>query len=230
MEESEKILERFNTHRFKREQPHTKEALLGAIEYFVGLGKPIEFVMYWGKGDRDSIAGPEKEAIGLLLEMKNEIQSAYKKGAHITFIFTDTHAQLNGYALQGISSYYESLADCAGQSGITLEKMSSITPFYEKLLEEQVATVELSSDFAAILAAASEKHYKNSHSEFGAKMYYLQNQLERIAIEDKYPKSIFLTYNNSDWNPILPNKLPIFYMHSLRKGIGIKPWFAEKNL
>ena len=37
--------------------------------------------------------------------------------------------------------------------------------------------------------------------------------------------SIFITFNGSEFRCLFPERLPIFYMYSLRRGVSVKPWF-----
>src|SRR5260370_41864797 len=51
------------------------------------------------------------------------------------------------------------------------------------------------------------------------------NMVERRAVELAFPRSIFITFNCSELRSLFPEHLPIFYMYSLRRGTGVKPWF-----
>ena len=65
--------------------------------------------------------------------------------------------------------------------------------------------------------------------EQGAWDYYKMNMVERQVIELFFPGSIFVTFNGSDHRELFPNKLPIFYMYSLKRGFGDKPWFLTED-
>jgi hypothetical protein len=49
--------------------------------------------------------------------------------------------------------------------------------------------------------------------------------IEKRAVEFAFPRSIFITFNGSEFRSLLPKSLPIFYMYSLRRGVSVKPWF-----
>ncbi len=57
-------------------------------------------------------------------------------------------------------------------------------------------------------------------------MRYLQmNMVEKRAVQFAFPHSIFVTFNGSEFRSLFPERMPIFYMYSLRRGMSVKPWF-----
>ena len=59
--------------------------------------------------------------------------------------------------------------------------------------------------------------------------YFATNMREKLAVEKEYPDSVFTTFNGSAMRMLFPNNLPIFYMYSLKKGFGVKPWFMNDH-
>jgi hypothetical protein len=55
------------------------------------------------------------------------------------------------------------------------------------------------------------------------------NMIERRAVELAFPRSIFVTFNGSEFRGLFPQRLPIFYMYSLRRGVSVKPWFLSTD-
>jgi hypothetical protein len=66
-------------------------------------------------------------------------------------------------------------------------------------------------------------------AEQGARTYFEMNMVERQVIELFFPSSVFVTFNGSDHRELFPEKLPIFYMYSLKRGFGVKPWFLNDD-
>jgi hypothetical protein len=66
--------------------------------------------------------------------------------------------------------------------------------------------------------------------EQGAAKYYRMNMVERRAVELAFPRSIFITFNGSKLRGLLPERLPIFHMYSLRRGVAVKPWFLPAEI
>jgi len=222
------ILDSFNTWKFKREQPNTPEKVMESILKNIRAKTPINFVMYWGKGEKDIVGNEEIEAIKYLDEMLNQIKVMYLPGVKTTFIFTDTHAELNGYSKNKIQKYYDSVEKLAKRYDIESLYLSQLAKYNEENLFIQIENAKINPELFATLKDSSEKHCKKLKDHaLGAKLYFLQNQIEKKEIEKKFAGSIFLTYNGSNLNEILPTELPIFYMYSMRKGTSIKPWFEN---
>jgi asparagine synthase (glutamine-hydrolysing) len=224
---AQKILESFNTWKFKKEQPNTSDKIMLSILQSIRKKEPIKFVMYWGKGDRDTISEIDLMAIERLLDFRTMIEKEYTKGTELTFIFTDNHARLNGYGTEGTDAYFNSVRSEAEKHGIKNILLSELVEYNEENISKDVESVEINDELLNNLVKSSERHYRNSENNHlvGAKIYYLQNQLERKAVEQKFNDNIFLTYNGNEVDGILPTKLPIFYMYSYKKGSSEKPWF-----
>lgn len=223
---TKEIIRGFNTWKFKREQPNTEEKLFNNILNQITNKKPIRFIMYWGKGEKN-IAN---ESDILALEYLKELFKPIKEGIKIIFIFTDTHAELNGYSKNEIKKYYDSVDTLIKKYDIDSLYLSKLVEYNEKDLLDKVDDLEIDSDLLEILENSSRKHNKRlSDHNLSAKLYYLQNQIEKKTLEENFSNSIFLTYNGSSMDSIFPTKLPIFYMYSIKRGTSTKPWFSEDN-
>lgn len=221
------ILDSFNTWRFKREQPKTEAKLFEVILRAVRSKKPIQFVMYWGKGEREFAGEKEQSAILYLQEMAEAIREKYATGVNITFVLTDTHAELNGHTKSHIENYFDSVRKLAQEAGFKTSYLSELASFDEQRLIEKKNIVEINKELEKHLVQSSTRHCKRYDAETGAKLYYLQNQIEKVEIEKSFADNIFLTYNGSEFDDILPIGLPTFYMYSLEKGKSVKPWFED---
>lgn len=224
------ILDTFNTWKYKREQPNTEEKINQLILKQITENKPISFVMYWGKGDRNSISDIEDAALQYVSDMLKPIQQIYKQYIQLTLVLTDTHAELNGYSTVTIQGYFDSVRTLVAEYDfIETILMSELVPYQEEILL-QVAGKIADADIPNVFYSSSEKHFqKYSDVQLGAKLYYLQNQIEKSAIEKHFSDCIFMTYNSSKWDGIHPIGLPIFHMYSLKKGTSVKPWFVDST-
>jgi asparagine synthase (glutamine-hydrolysing) len=224
---AQKVLDSFNTWKFKKEQPNTEEKLIESILQNIRKKQPIKFVMYWGKGDREYVSDIDLMAIERLLDFKSFIKKEYPKGVELTFIFTDNHAKLNGYSSEGATAYFNSVRKEVEKHGIKNILLSELVEYNEDKISKDADNVLINDDLLNNLVKSSERHYKHPENNYlvGAKIYYLQNQFERKAVEQKFGDNIFLTYNGNEVDGILPTKLPVFYMYSYRKGFSEKPWF-----
>ena len=226
---AKKVIDSFNTWSFKREQPKSKESLVENILLHIKKKEPIKFIMYWGKGDRDIISNLELDAIKYLVNFCETIKKEYVYGVELTFIFTDTHAAINGYDAKSTKIYFESTKNLIDKYKIKSLYLSEIVSYKQEDILNKLSSTKIDESLFDNLKNSSEKHCKNFNNnyEICAKVYYLQNQLEKKKVEERFQDYVFLTYNGSDLNKILPIKLPIFYMYSLKKGFSDKPWFYQ---
>lgn len=221
---AENVLRSFNTWHFKREQPSDPGLMLGIIAEAVAAGQPVPFVAYWGKGPRCAPAEPDIQCLDFLGELTARVRAVYRPGAALTLIFTDTHAQLNGHAPATIGRYMAGVEAGARERGFYGCRLSELVRAAGPMpLDDDEAPPD---DLLARLCASAEKWYRGeARPEQGARAYYRMNMVERRAVELAFPRSIFITFNGSDLRGLFPMSLPIFYMYSLRRGFGVKPWF-----
>src|SRR5262245_45825131 len=112
-----RVLDCLYTRAFKREQPDNPELILGVIARSMARNEPIPFVLYWGNGPRNSPAEPEAKTLDYLAALARRVRESYERGAAVTLIFTDTHAELNGHSPEVIRRYFHETADWARQRG-----------------------------------------------------------------------------------------------------------------
>jgi hypothetical protein len=181
--------------------------------------------LYWGKGPRCRIGPPDVECLDYVAGLARRVAEAYEPGAAVKLIFTDTHARLNGHSPATMRRYFDDVADAARERGFDSCWLGAITE-----LAGEAATSGLADDVPeetlVLLSASAKKWYRGDGTcEDGALKYYQLNAIERRAVELAFPNSIFVTFNGSKLRDLFPERLPIFYMYSLRRGVGIKPWF-----
>lgn len=220
------IIEQFDTWAFKREQPNSDGLIFQAVKKAVVDDKPIPFVLYWGKGEKNIAGEPEIKALDFLESINSRIMKKYEFGAEFTLVFTDTHAKLNGYTDEDINRYYSSVKNMALQRKMKWLFMSEFVSLDFEALTKEQEHQKIDKDVLELLKESSNKHFKrSSDSTLGARVYYTLNQKEKIEIERNFPDNIFITYSGSELNDIFP-RIPIFYMYSTEKGTSTKPWFV----
>lgn len=225
----EKIIESFDTWKFKREQPFNYEKLKQVVQATVDSSKPIKFVTYWGKGNKDKAGEPEKQTLNFLQEFFGRIKTIYPTGVELLILLTDTHAELNGHSQESTKTYFDSVKDLAQNYEFKTAYLSELVSYDKDRLLPLVESLNIGDGLFEILLNSAQKHYTVSDDySLAAKLYYLQNQLERKRIDDDYPDYIFLTFNGSKLNDLFPKNLPIFYMYSTKKGHSAKPWFEDE--
>jgi hypothetical protein len=223
---AETVLRSFNTWAFKREQPDDPELMLRMISESIALGAPVSFVLYWGKGPRCRLGEPDIACLNYLGSLAQRVGQAYKTGATIKLIFTDTHAELNGHAPHDVREYFAEVGACARERGFQTCFLSQLTRAVEAAAVCATNDGPVPEETLQLLSACASKWYRGDGTAGqGALKYYQMNMIEKRAVEMAFPHSIFITFNGSDLRSLFPDCLPIFYMYSLRRGVGVKPWF-----
>jgi hypothetical protein len=223
----QKALQTFNTWAFKREQPSDLKLLSAVISKAMERHQPIPFVLYWGKGPRSAIDAPDLHCLDYLVSMGQRVSGAHPRGASFTLIFTDTHALHNGHALHNIQSYCSEVAQAARERSMKTCWLSElIQDFADKIEVDPSETID--PETLEKLERSAAKWYRGEGSVHdGAEKYYHMNMVEKRAVELAFPDAIFVTFNGSEFRCLFPDHMPIFYMYSLKKGFGVKPWFLS---
>ncbi len=224
---AEEILKAFNTWAFKREQPSDLTLLRSFTTRAIRQEEPLSFISYWGKGPRDEIAEPELLCLQYLQKMMARIDAVHKPGTELHLVMTDLHARLNGHKVRSINKYFKAVEAAGHHHGFSSWRLQALTDTMRpslKLISNNKC--ECPNEVRAELEKSAAKWYRGSKSvDIGAKRYYEMNMVERRVIERVFPNSIFLTFNSSEVRSLFPDKIPVFYMYSTKKGVGTKPWF-----
>ena len=220
-----KVIEAFNTWAFKREQPSDMDLLRQVVSRAIERNASLPFVLYWGKGPRSTIATPDTECLDFLAALDQRVRRVHLPGALITLVFTDTHAQLNGHAGADIRRYFTAVAEAAAQRGFESCWLSTLKSALDPTQRQNTQT-QLHPDTLEKLARCAERWYAgNGTATEGARQYYEMNMVEKRAVEHAFPDAIFITFNGRTYRDLFPERMPIFYMYSLRRGVAVKPWF-----
>ena len=228
-EKIEAIVGSFNTWSFKRQQPSDAHLICERVAAAVRKNTPVPFVLYWGKGPRSSIAAPDVACLDYLKSMTSRIHEKYAHGASVTLLLTDSHATLNGHAVEAIDAYYSDIAIAASERNFNCRKLSEVTMSTALLPAPQTYSA-IQPDMLSTLTRSAAKWYDGAEPpEVAAEKYYALNMLERSAVQQVYTDHIFITFNGSEHRPLFPDLMPIFYMYSIKKGTAVKPWFLPSD-
>ena len=223
----EGVLSAFNTWAYKREQPSNMKLMSAVVASALAERQPIQFVLYWGKGPRSEMAAPDAQCLAYLASFADRIKSVYAPGAALTLIYTDTHAALNGHPASVARNYFDEIATAAAVHEFKGCRLGDLVQRHRG----NVAVCGNRQRSAAILSnltrSAARWFRGDGDAHAGAAAYYDMNMVERQVIELAFPRAIFITFNGSDLQELFPDRLPVFYMYSLRKGFGVKPWFLD---
>jgi L-tyrosine isonitrile synthase len=222
----EKILQAFNTGALKREKPDDHRLLLGVIADAVRLSRPLPFVLYWGKGPRAGLAEPDIACLDYLTSLARRVRDVYAPGVAFKLIFTDTHARLNGHSDNAIYDYFGLIDAAARLRGFDCCWLGELVD--AALSAGTVDDIDdaLSEDTLQRLRICAAKWFRGEGTaEEAAEKYFQMNMVEKRAVQQAFPAAIFVTFNGSEFRSLFPDRMPIFYMYSLKRGVGVKPWF-----
>jgi hypothetical protein len=219
-----KVVQSFNTWAYKREQPSDAALLTQFVGRAVMRRQPVSFVFYWGKGPRSEVQHFDTQCMDYLASLAQRVKAVYPMGASISLVLTDTHASHNGHQAQLITKYYTAVEAEAAKRGFECYLLSELTEAAGRGLS--VDGTEPSEEILETLYRSAERWYRGGASTLeGARQYYAMNMIERRVIEHFFPSSIFATFNGRESRALFPDKLPIFYMYSIKRGTSVKPWF-----
>ena len=193
--------------------------------------RPLTFVLYWGKGPRCGFDHPDAKCLDHLAAMARRISAVFEPGAAIRLIFTDTHAQLNGYPQSGIRAYFGEIEAEARRRGFECCWLGGLLEVSHAQAEDYTHGEPVPENLLSVLSASAMKWYRGKGSaELGAEKYFHMNMVEKRAVELSFPNAIFSTFNSSKFRALFPKRLPIFYMYSLQRGVSVKPWFLPAEV
>ncbi len=222
-------LKSFNKWSYKRSQPSDNTLLRRFVSNAIRRSEPISFVMYWGKGRRTHAGINEDKCLTFLTGMAERICEAYNRGASFDILYTDTHAHLNGYDPEEINFYGNDIRMHADPRLFTVARLSEVCRKAKINMESrQQDLAPHEHELTEKLVECAAKWYRGDGcARKGALDYFRMNMIERLAVQEVFPNSIFITFNGADFRAIFPPNLPIFYMYSIKKGTSVKPWFMD---
>ena len=158
-----------------------------------------------------------------------------KAPPELTLVFTDMHARNNRIPEARMQRYWheiEAYAQRLGMRTLRLSELWSEARLVPAQIDATVRTPEFEAAWQAHplrsrLIEQAQKHVEQGGDAEQAARYYLQAcACEGKIIAERYPCSLFLTYNHPDFDCVSP-PLPKLYLHSYKEGTSIKPWFVE---
>ncbi|WP_238313410.1 hypothetical protein [Methylobacterium crusticola] len=219
------IIKSFNTWAFKREQPGNAERLPAVVAAAIEAGKPVPFVLYWGKGPRQHLDAPDVACLDYLGQLAARVHQAYAPGAAIRLIFTDTHAALNGHASAAADAYFGAVDAAARERGFASARLSDVVALAHEAVAAAPEEAPTGAVLESLIACAAKWYRGEGSTEQGALDYHRMNMIEKRAVAAAFPDAVFVTFNGSEFRDLFPATMPVFYMYSLRRGVGVKPWF-----
>jgi len=227
---SDALIQTFNSWAFKREHPDNVERLRSLAHEAIAQHRPLGFVLYWGRGPREGFAPPERQCLDYLSQLARRVASLHAPGADVTIIFTDTHAMLNGYGETSTRRYFAEIEREATKRDFKCCYLSDVVAWAEDRIDAERAEEAPSAEILSQLTVSAAKWYRGEGEyEDGARRYYKSNMIEKQAVEAVFKESVFVTFNGSEHRALFPDRMPIFFMYSIRRGVSVKPWFMAST-
>lgn len=220
--------------------------------------KLIRFVKYWGASDKKYPDKYDFDSLFHLFGFLRIIEKHYKIEVHLTLIFTDTHALLNGYNTENYKNYHREIRKILNEFNYSHVLMSEVlTPFAKshnlkdtndliksvinQSINNKIPELIMNDESFEVLKKSAYKHSlrftDNSFSkdlcfnsvEQAAYSYILLNRIERQYVEKNFFQSVFLTYTTDIEMELIAPKLPTLQIYSIHKGLRCRPWFSISN-
>ena len=223
-----KVLRSFNTWTFKREQPSDPQLLLRVVAEAIAAQKPVPFLLYWGKGPRHDVASPDLQCLDFLAALAERVRGAYTPGAAIKLILTDTHAELNGHTVQNIERYYDGIRLEAQRRGFDTCLLGQLVKSAGNLATAAPLDEVVSAETAGKPHRQCAEMVSRRRHAAGRRAGLSADEFDRATRRRTGISRFDLCHlQRQPAAPLFPRQLPIFYMYSLRRGIGVKPWFMS---
>jgi hypothetical protein len=220
--------------------------------------KHLRFVMYWGASDKKYPDKFDFDALFHLFGFLRIIEKQYKIEVHLTIVFTDTHAMLNGYSTDNYKNYHKEIRKILNEFNYSHVLMSEVlTPFAKshnlkdtneliksvinQSINDKIPEIIINDESFEVLRKSADKHSLRyldksiskdlffGSAEQAAYAYILLNRIERQYVEKNFFQSVFLTYTSDIEKELIAPNLPTLQIYSIHKGLRCRPWFSIYN-
>lgn len=226
-----KIQKYLKNDRIFRYSPSFKKPILSKFRSLLILQKRINFLIYWGVGNKKVIDNIDMQAMHFQSKWINAISNILELDYHIQYIITDTHAMINGISTSTINSYSISAQDFLQNKGYDTILMTKLLKSYNinniRNFMDKYSIDHIIKDTGYKSLLNGLKIQANSPYHRGDSIEYLKsNLIENAIIEDVFSKYIFVSYGVPETKLLLPN-LPKLYTYVDEKKQIKRPWFNE---
>ncbi len=221
-----RVLEAITGHEFCRFRPRKEAEIAKIVREKVRAGEQLEFFMLWGLWKKDALDNADYEALGILGALREKVRGIYPKGARITLVLTDTHAEINlldRTAIRRYDSYAGLMQRHARSLGYEVVMLGELAGEMRQQ-DGAVREVENSGIWGGLLASAG-KYYEGADKREGAEKYVARRIAEKPLLEAHFADAVFLTYNGPRYDAIAPDVPTLYIIPDRKRGAG-KPWFS----
>lgn len=109
----EALLNALDSPRFLRKplarSDHRTRVLIHHLRTTVEVGEPLKLLVMWGAGSKLAADNTKARAVKFLESYAARVKRVWPQGVTFSILFTDTHAVLNGYDLNVVNKYFDSV-------------------------------------------------------------------------------------------------------------------------
>ena len=212
---------KLRSRRYNRHKNKNFSKLVQSVQFFVDKNEPIHVVGYWGVTDKEGIDERDVDAIRVLNKIGSRVKEDYDLGVKFTFVIADSHTEMNGYNWEEFMRYvceikelfdkyenfdYVLLSDLRKE--VSLEDIDEVVFGPDQVLDK-------------MLLSGAKRLFRGDPFE-GIKIYVKTRFSEIKIFDEKFPNSIFFTYNHPAYIPLFP-KIPVLHLYS-GSGTTKPPW------
>ncbi len=229
----QEIFASLTARKFRRSPPFNEAGLRARIQAAIMLGTPLEFLMFWGCGARETHSAADLAALAALHELMEEPKRLPHMSTRVRIIFTDLHATANGHTATHRNSYFHAIEAASEGLNSAFERESEVWNRHG-LGVEAVERFEQTDAFEAYwqnfplrekFVEQAARHSASTDPAAAGRHYLATCRMERTVLEQAFPEAIFLTYNGPEFNECFP-ALPTLYIYPGPRGRTVKPWFV----
>ena len=226
------IVAALQVRKYRRAPAFKEDLLLARVRHALQTGEPLEFLAFWGCGDRRDIADVDDRALEAMKAVTSEPGRLGPIRSHTHVVFMDIHARLNGRADEHANHYFDVIQTAHANEHRTFQRESRTFERYGLTIDE-IVEYEKSDEFNEFwltfplrekFVTQACRHSNNTDSTYAARRYLATCRKERALFAAAFPNAIFLTYNGPEFNDCFPD-VPTLYVYPGPRGPTVKPWF-----
>jgi asparagine synthase (glutamine-hydrolysing) len=213
-----------------REIPYREDRMATLIREALDADTPLSLMSFWGASDKEELTESDHQLLRKVEEIR-DVLTGQGVSSTMTFILSDEHGSLNGYAKKKYEMYL-------GRINEEMKKVGFDTVYLSNLWKEAGLTAEKVTTYADTLdqerwsalrvSPFLEKSAANRGHEdalVAAKRYYSARKLENPTIEKRFSQSVHISFSDDKLQELFP-ELPTLYVWPYKRGkVDVLPWF-----
>ena len=195
------------SRKYNRYDLSDEDGIKKIIETSLSKKSSLKFLNYWGADKKKYPDKAEIITLDFIADWKKRIDEVYPFKTQFHFLFSDTHAKINGH---NSNLSFKSMEKILFDYGHTFEYIGDSVLLQYKLVSASKSDIE------------KAKKHALGNPVIAAQKYNAQRYEENKYIEHNFSNYIFCTFNGPMDAKIHP-RIPTLYLYS-KKGYCEAPW------